>query len=916
MTARCDRRKFLLNWFAVLLAIFSFFAAHGTARAARILPNGTVGTAYSQTITVYTDAVSCLTQQLNFVTPGLTPAGSDTAKTCAFTLTGTPTAAGTYTNMYSWVDGTDTFPADAGPGGLGFAVLYKITIDKASPTLSVSPSPSSVVYGNALTLTATLANGLSPSGTVTFFDGSTVIGTASVSGSSASLSISSPSVGSHAITASYDGDSNHYAASTTSTTSVTVVQATPLIALNASSSSASYGASVALVATMSGGVTPSGTVTFYEGSTQLGRATISGSTAILMLSSLSLGSHTITATYDGDPNNASVSSSSVAVTVGQDTPTVTLTASSTAMAPSTSVTLIATISSGRSPTGSVTFYDGSTSLGTGTVSGSAAILIVPSLSGGSHSFRAVYGGDSNNTTATSSTVSLSIGSATPTISVSSSTTSPAAAQSVTLTATLSGAASPIGTVTFKDGTTVLGTAAVSGVIATLATPGLAMGTHAITATYGGDGNNNAGATSSAITLTVGRSDPTASSTVRGLIGSQVSSAVQFGQTQISNIFSRFEALHDEDDGGGASGSAGASGSSQAGSGANGNTASAAGVLGGAGRTASALDSQASAGPTLGYASELPLGASLTKQGDEGRAVSQLAGMLPQAIESLNKTNVLPFHVWASGTVGFGRLRGDDSFDNRFTSSGVTLGFDRRIADGLKLGAAFGLGLDHTDIGSDGSRIDARNFDAALYASWRLLPHTYLDVAGGYGTLRYDSKRWSSDGNLMLSGTRSGHDVFGSLGVTHVSRWDGWKLSSYGRLDVVRAALDGYSETGSSLWALSYDSMNTTSVASVIGGRLAYPMLQSWGVLTPTARAEWRHAFDGGYTQTLNYVDLVGLASGYTLSGTSTSRDTLTGGLGLRADVGRALSLDLEYLLTSSASGIESQRVRGAMKYGF
>src|SRR5262249_49435242 len=145
-----------------------------------------------------------------------------------------------------------------------------------------------------------------------------------------------------------------------------------------------------------------------------------------------------------------------------------------------------------------------------------------------------------------------------------STTSPAAGQSVTLTATLSGAVSPTGTVTFKDGTTVLGTATVSGVIATLATPALAMGTHAITATYGGDGNN-AGATSSAITLTVGRSDPTASSTVHGLIGSQVSSAVQFGQTQISNIFSRFEALHDEDDGGGASGPASASGSSQAGS---------------------------------------------------------------------------------------------------------------------------------------------------------------------------------------------------------------------------------------------------------------------------------------------------------------------------------------------------------------
>ncbi|MCP3469353.1 Ig-like domain repeat protein [Bradyrhizobium sp. CCGUVB1N3] len=695
---------------------------------------------------------------------------------------------------------------------------------------------------------------------------------------------------------------------------ITIDKASPTLSVSPSSSSVAYASSLTLTATLSSGYSPTGTVTFYDNGTSIGTGTVSGTTASLTVSSLSVGSHAITASYGGDSNN-NTASGATTVTVIQATPSIALNASSTPTSNGASVALVATMTGASSPSGTVTFYEGSTQLGSGTISGTTAILMLSSVALGSHTITATYNGDTNNAPVSSSPYTFSTTKAVTTISLSSSTTSPAAAQSVTLTATLSGAASPTGTVTFKDGTTVLGTATVSGTIATFSTPGLAMGTHAITATYGGDGNN-AGATSSAITLTVGRSDPTASSTVRGLVGSQVSSAVQFGQTQISNIFSRFEALHDEDDGGGASGSAGASGSSQAGSGANGNTASAAGVLGGAGRTASALDSQASVAPALGYASELPLGASLSKQSDEGRAVNQLAAMLPQAVESLNKTNVLPFHVWASGTVGFGRLRSDDSFDNRFTSSGVTLGFDRRIADGLKLGVAFGLGLDHTDIGSDGSRIDARNFDAAIYASWRFLPHTYLDVAGGYGTLRFDSKRWSSDGNLMLSGTRSGHDVFGSLGVTHVSKWDGWKLSSYGRLDVVRAALDAYSETGSSLWALTYDSMNTTSVASVIGGRLAYPMLQSWGVLTPTARAEWRHAFDGGYTQTLNYVDLVGLASGYTLSGTSTSRDTLTGGLGLRAEVGRALSLDLEYLLTSSVSGIESQRVRGAVKYGF
>lgn len=818
MLARRNRLRLRQSSFATMLAIFAFFIMQGTARADRMLPNATVGTAYSQSVTVYTDTVSCNPQAWGFNNfPGITftnttnPFGS---KTCSFSLTGTPTAAGTVTGFFTFLTGSSNHPPDSTTGA-SFTLYYQLTIDKTSPSLSVSPSPSPVAYASPLTLTATLGNSYSPTGTVTFYDGGTPIGTATVSGTTASLTLSNLSVGSHSITASYDGDSNNNPA--TGGTTVPVTRATPSIAVNASSTAASNGMSVAVVAAVTGAGSPTGTVTFYEGSTQLGSAALSGSSAILMLSSYPLGSHTFTAIYNGDTNNASVRSAAATMPVVK---------------------------------------------------------------------------------------------AATTLSVSSATTSPAAAQSVTLTATLSSAISPTGAVTFKDGTAVLGTATLSGTTAIFTTTALAMGAHSITAVYAGD-SKNAGATSSAITLTVGRSDPTGDATVRGLVGSQASSAVRFGQTQIDNVFSRFEALHDEGDG---EAHAGGSNSQTSRSGAANGMVASAGGLGG-NRTAAALNSQADAASALAYDSDLPIHSPAT-QSDAGRAISQLSAALPQAMDALNKTNALPFHVWASGTVGFGRLRNDDSFDNRFTSSGLTLGFDRRITDGLKAGAALGFGLDRSEIGSDGSRVDARNFDATLYASWRFLPRTYLDIAGGYGVLRFDSKRWSNDGNVMLAGTRSGNDVFGTVGVSHISQWDRLKLSSYGRLDLVRAALEGYAETGSGTWALGYDRMTTTSIASVLGGRLTYPVLQSWGVLTPTARAEWRHAFDGGYVQGLNYVDLVGLSSNYTISGTSTARDTLTGGLGLRAEVGGALSLDLEYLLTSSVRGIESQRVRGAMKYGF
>ena len=93
-----------------------------------------------------------------------------------------------------------------------------------------------------------------------------------------------------------------------------------------------------------------------------------------------------------------------------------------------------------------------------------------------------------------------LGASTPpsfSISLNASPASPSAAQQVTLTATVSvnspGAGTPTGTITFKDGSTTLGTAALSttnGVTsATFTTATFAVGTHSITASYSGDGND-------------------------------------------------------------------------------------------------------------------------------------------------------------------------------------------------------------------------------------------------------------------------------------------------------------------------------------------------------------------------------------------------------------------------------------------
>ncbi|WP_284758092.1 Ig-like domain repeat protein [Agrobacterium sp. fls2-241-TYG-188a] len=391
------------------------------------------------------------------------------------------------------------------PGGSG-TLTNGFTYSTSTPTVVVTASNANPSLGDTVTLTATLSNGSSPSGTVTFKDNGATLGTGTISGTTASYSTSGLGTGSHSITAEYAGDTNN-AATTSSSITVSVGQSTPTVVVTSSNANPSLGDTVTLTATLSNGSSPSGTVTFKDNGATLGTGTISGTTASYSTSGLSTGSHSITAEYAGDTNNAAATSSSITVSVGQSTPTVVVTASNANPSLGDTVTLTATLSNGSSPSGTVTFKDNGATLGTGTISGATASYSTSGLSTGSHSITAEYAGDTNNAAATSSSITVSVGQSTPTVVVTASNANPSPGDTVTFTATLSNGSSPSGTVTFKDNGATLGTGTISGTTASYSTSGLSTGSHSITAEYAGD-TNNAAATSSSITVSVGQSTPT------------------------------------------------------------------------------------------------------------------------------------------------------------------------------------------------------------------------------------------------------------------------------------------------------------------------------------------------------------------------------------------------------------------------
>ena len=144
------------------------------------------------------------------------------------------------------------------------------------------------------------------------------------------------------------------------------------------------------------------------------------------------------------------------------------------------------------PTGTVTFKDGSSTLGTGTLNSSGqAMFTTSTLAVGPHSITASYGGDATFSGSTSSPLTQTVRKAGTTTLVSSSANPSVSGQAVTFTATVTakspGAGTPTGTVTFKDGSSTLGTGTLnSSGQAMFTTSTLTVGSHSITASYGGD----------------------------------------------------------------------------------------------------------------------------------------------------------------------------------------------------------------------------------------------------------------------------------------------------------------------------------------------------------------------------------------------------------------------------------------------
>ncbi len=360
------------------------------------------------------------------------------------------------------------------------------------------------VFGQSVTFTATVSvvspGSGTPTGSVTFYYGSIVIGSGTLSGGTASCSSTTLPVGADVITATYSGDSN-FNGSTSPNYTQTVNKADTSTSLSSNPNPSVFGQSVTFTATVSvvspGSGTPTGTVVFYYGSIVIGSDPLSGGTATCSYDRLPVGSDTITAVYGGDGNFNGSTSADYTQTVNKDNTTTTLSSSLNPSAYGQSVTFTAAVSvvspGTATPTGTVTFLDGGAALGTEDLnSQGVATFTTSSLTIGAHTITAQYNGDSNCNGSTSDPLTQTVNKAATTTTVTSNINPSVLTQPVTFTATVTpssqGPTAPTGTVTFYDGNTNLGTATLGNGPLSITTANLVLGDQTITAVYSGDSN--------------------------------------------------------------------------------------------------------------------------------------------------------------------------------------------------------------------------------------------------------------------------------------------------------------------------------------------------------------------------------------------------------------------------------------------
>lgn len=424
---------------------------------------------------------------------------------------------------------------------------------------------------------------------------------------------------------------------------------------------------------------------------------------------------------------------------------------------------------------------------------------------------------------------------------------------------------------------------------TYAPQGAFSGEAVVTFTLG----NGVSTATSTLTITVEpRPDPSLDPDVRGLAGSQVTTARRFADAQINNFQRRLETLRHGDN-----------------PSSNGVTLNV-----GFGRNTAEQDPRVELArqlrapeldPGVRYDPEREfMGQNLWagRQGANKDAAGDTPGGAPAGLQTQSNTGAEEggpsVGVWTAGSIDWGRQNADGQRDQRFRTQGLTIGVDAQLTDRLIVGGGVGYGRDRSEIGENGTLSRARSLTGAVYGSWRITDAVFLDGVAGHGDLAFDSRRWteglSDEPDAFALGERDGSVRFVSGTIGRTAGEGSLRRSLYLRMDARTIELDAFTETGAGLASLSWEALEQDSLSASVGVAWSWRIdMGERGGLSPYARLEWSRELERLDEQGVRYADWVAGPT-YGVPMDAWSRDSLSLNLGAEWTLRDRLMLSAGY----------------------
>ncbi|MGZ0785945.1 autotransporter domain-containing protein [Pseudomonas saponiphila] len=353
-----------------------------------------------------------------------------------------------------------------------------------------------------------------------------------------------------------------------------------------------------------------------------------------------------------------------------------------------------------------------------------------------------------------------------------------------------------------------------------------------------------------------RPDPTQDAEVIGLLNAQTRAAERFASTQMDNFNRRLEQLHQMN-----------------------------------------CDRNSFNASLRNEGRDVPLGeiakAVQDQLGASAHQTEQEKREAAAALKDSCKQDALAF--WSDGFVNVGSTHTRGARDSSFTTLGLSVGVDYRLSPSAIAGVGIGYGNDRSDIGKNNTRSDGDAIGIATYLSLNLAPQVYVDGLLGYNRISFDSRRYiTGSADDYARGSRDADQLFASLTASYEYRQGPLSLTPYSRLNASTTRMDAYRERGGGIYGLSYDEQRQQNFTSYLGVRTGYDLMTRIGVVTPKVGLAWGHNFSSSSDYKMRYTDQGDEGTLYRLKPDALDSDFASLDMGVDFNLGRAWQLGVSY----------------------